>query len=113
MTHSPYTGFAFYKSSDVASAGETISVTMKGGSGQDKTYFACAECETPLYGVVQVLNNACAIIESAIRPFEFMPEAHVWTSEKNDGVQIPDDALQAPKAPPKAIRDRMLSAFWS
>ena len=92
--------------------GKADSMTMKGGTGFEKTHYMCASCETPLYVTVGALNGAFAIIAGRLSPFEFKPAAHIWTSEKVDGVTIPTGMTQAAGAPPKELADAMVASFW-
>jgi hypothetical protein len=108
----PYTEGVFFAAEACTIHGQSKAQTMKGGSGYDKTYYSCAECGTTLYCTVNALNGACAVMAAQLVDFNFEPQAHVWTSEKAEGVTIPDSAIQSPKAPPKEIRDGMLRVFW-
>lgn len=108
----PYTEGVFFAADGCSAQGQSKTQTMKGGSGYDKTYYSCAECGTTLYCTVNALNGACAVMAARLKDFKFEPAAHVWTSEKAEGVTIPKSAIQSPKAPPKEIRNIMLASLW-
>lgn len=112
LTGMPYTEGVFFTASGCTVQGPTKSQTMKGGSGYDKTYYSCSKCGTSLYATVNALNGAWAVLANRLTTFEFKAQAHVWTSEKAEGVTIPASMAQSPNAPPKEIRDIMLRAFW-
>ncbi len=109
----PYTEVVFFKASDCQTQGQTSSRTMKGASGHDKIYYSCAKCGTNLYGSVGVLNGACGVTANRLSPFKFEAQAHIWTSEKDSGVSIPESALQSAEMPPDDIVKTMLSTFWA
>lgn len=108
----PYTEGVFFAAEGCTVQGHANSLTMKGGTGYDKTYYSCTECGTTLYCTVNALNGAWAVLANRLTSFEFKAQAHVWTSEKAEGVTIPASAIQSPKGPPKEIRDIMLPVFW-
>ena len=108
----PYVEAAFFQPGGCIVHGQTSSSTMGGGTGFDKTHYSCASCKTPLYVTVAALNGAWAVIANRLSPFEFEPQAHIWTSEKADDVTIPEGITQSSGAPPKEIADVMVSSFW-
>jgi len=108
----PYVGAAFFKADVCSAAGQVNTTTMQGATGSDKTLYSCATCKTPLYVRVAALNGAWAVMASRIASFKFEPQAHIWTSEKADGVLIPAGIAQTPSMPPKEIVDTMVSSFW-
>lgn len=107
-----YTDAVFFKPEHCSLRGRTNAMTTKGATGFDKTHYSCARCNTPLYVTVAALNGAWAVVANRISPFRFEPNAHIWTSEKADGVTIPATMAQSPGAPPKEIVDTMLASFW-
>jgi len=108
----PYTELAFFQPDGCSVHGKTNSTVMKGGTGFDKTHNSCASCQTPLYVRVAALNGASAVIANRLSPFKFEPQAHIWTSEKDDSVTIPTGITQSTGRPPKEISDIMVSRFW-
>lgn len=112
FTAMPFSNIVFFKSSQCHVEGEVVTTTLKGSSGFDKTHYACASCQSPVYVAVAVLNGAVAVIASQLSEFTFEPEAHIWTSEKADNVTIPVEAVQSSGLPPKALADAMVKAFW-
>lgn len=112
VTGLPYTGIAFFAPDGCEAHGQSRPITMKGGSGKDKTYFSCRECGTALYATVGVLNGAWAVISSRLSPFKVDSQLHIWTSEKASGVEIPASATQAPKGVPESVRNVFRSSFF-
>jgi hypothetical protein len=112
FTAMPFSNIVFFKPDQCHVNGQATTSTFKGNSGFDKTHYACASCQTPVYVAVAVLNGAVAVIASQLLGFTFEPEAHIWTSEKADDVVIPAGALQSSRLPPKVLADSMVSAFW-
>ena len=112
FTSMPFSNIVFFKPDQCHVDGQVTTTTIKGNSGFDKTHYACASCQAPVYVGVAVLNDAVAVIASQLSGFTFEPEAHIWTSEKADNVTIPAGAIQSPELPPKALADTMVSAFW-
>ena len=108
----PYVEAAFFQSDQCSVHGQADTITVKGGTGFDKTHYSCTSCKTPLYVTVAALNGAFAIAAKRLVPFKFEPQVRVWVSEKADGVTIPSGILQSPGAPPKEIIDTMVSSFW-
>ena len=108
----PYVEAVFFKPDACCSDGQVDSTTMKGGTGSDKTHFACGICKTPLYIRVAALNGAWAVAANRLAPFKFQPQAHIWTSEKADDVVIPEGITQTSGRPPEEIVDIMVSSFW-
>ena len=112
FTAMPFSNIVFFKPDQCHVNGQATTSIFKGNSGFDKTHYACASCQTPVYVAVAVLNGAVAVIASQLSGFTFEPEAHIWTSEKADDVVIPAGALQSSGLPPKVLADSMVSAFW-
>jgi len=108
----PYVEAAFYNADACCVDGEVNETTIKGGTGSDKTHYSCAACQTPLYVRAAALNGAWAVMASKISSLDFKPKAHIWTSEKADGVSIPAEMTQTTGRPPKEIVDIMVSSFW-
>ncbi|WP_138440472.1 GFA family protein [Marinobacter alexandrii] len=108
----PYVEAAFFKSDACSADGKVDATTVKGSTGSDKTYYSCAVCKTPLYVRVTALNGAWAVMADRLSPFTFKPQAHIWTSQKADDVQIPTGITQTPERPPKELVDVMVSGFW-
>lgn len=108
----PYVGAVFFRPEDVNVRGELEYFTEKGGSGFDKTYCSCASCHAWLYSTIVAMNGAIAFGAHRLTPFNFEPQAHVWTSEKAEHVQIPSEIMQSSKIPPKEILDVMIASFW-
>jgi hypothetical protein len=108
----PCLEIAFFQPDECSVHGKFNSTTMSGGTGFDKTHYSCAICKTPLYVTIAALNGACAVIANRLSPFNFEPQAHIWTSEKFDDVTIPAGVTQSSEAPPKEIVDIMVSSFW-
>ena len=112
FTAMPFSNIVFFKPSQCHVDGAVVTTALKGNSGFDKTHYACASCQAPVYVAVAVLNGAVAVIASQLSGFAFEPEAHIWTSEKAHDVVIPAGALQSSGLPPKALADSMVAAFW-
>ena len=108
----PYIEAAFFEPYACSADGQVDSVTLKGGTGSDKTHYSCAICKTPLYVRVSALNGAWAVMAKRISSLTFEPQAHIWTSEKMDNVVIPAGISQTSERPPKDIVDTMVSIFW-
>lgn len=111
VTGLPYIEIAFFAPSGCEARGQSHPTTMKGGSGNDKTYFSCRECGTALYATVGALDGAWAVIASRLSPFKKESQLHIWTSERASGVDIPPSATQAPKGPPESVRNILRSSF--
>ena len=107
-----YVEAAFFKPDACSADGQVDSMTMKGGTGSEKTHYSCALCKTPLYVRVAALNGAWAVMANRLSSFKFEPQAHIWTSEKADDVLIPTGIVQTTERPPKEIVDVMVSSFW-
>ena len=112
VTGLPYFELAFFTPNACHADGDVHSITMQGGTGSDKTHYACAKCATPLYGIVSVLNGAVAVAANRISSFNFEPQAHIWTSEKVDEILIPEGIAHTAEGPPKDIVDIMVASFW-
>ncbi len=108
----PYFEVAFFKPNACRADGDVHSTTMQGATGSKKIHYACAKCATPLYGRVSVLNDAWGVAANRISPFEFEPQAHIWTSEKVDEILIPEGIAHTAEGPPKDIVDIMVASFW-
>ena len=108
-----YVDGAFFRKDCCKIQGETRPQRLKGGTGSDKVHHACAACGTPLYVQVDALNGAVAILASRLSPFEFKSEAHVWTSQKAEGVELQDDIERTLERPPDEMVERMIKGFWS
>jgi len=108
----PYIELAFFQPGGCSVHGKANSTTMRGGTGFDKTHYSCAFCKTPLCVTVAALNGAWAVMANRLSPFNFEPQAHIWTSEKSDDVTIPAGITQSSEAPPKEIAVTMVSSFW-
>jgi hypothetical protein len=100
VTGQPSTEIAFYAPGTYIVHGECQPLTMKGGSGYNKTYSSCLECGAPVYATVDVLGGAVGVIANRLSPFRFMPLMHVWTSKKATGTRLPALALKFSKGPP-------------
>ena len=111
VTGLPYIEIAFFVPGGCEAHGQSRPITMKGGSGIDKTYFSCSECGTALYATIGALNGAWAVVASRLSPFRMESKLHIWTSEKASGVDIPQSAIQAPKGPPESVRNIFRSSF--
>ncbi|WP_390590758.1 GFA family protein [Simiduia litorea] len=109
----PYTEAAFFQAAHCQIHGQTEAMTLNGGSGFPKIHHSCARCKTPLFVTVGALNGACAVPAYRLSPFQFKPQAHIWTREKLDTVSLPTDAPHSPDLPPKPLLDIMLGQFWS
>ena len=101
VTGQPFTEIVFYAPRTYMVHGECQPLTMKGGSGYNKTYSSCLECGAPVYATVDVLGGAVGVIANRLSPFRFTPVMHVWTSEKATGTRLPTLALKFSKGPPK------------
>lgn len=112
LTGMPYTEAAFFKPDACSVHGQVNATVIKGGTGFDKTNHSCASCQTPLYVTLAALNGATPVMANRLSPFQFEPQAHIWTSEKADGVTIPPGITQSPAGPPKEIAGTMVSSFW-
>ncbi len=112
VTGLPWIEIAFFAPSGCEAHGQSRPLTMKGGSGKDKTYFSCCECGTVLYATVGALNDAWAVMASRLSPFKVETHTHIWTSEKASGVDIPPSAIQAPKGPPESVRNIFRASFF-
>lgn len=108
----PCVEIAFFEPIGCKAHGQSNKLTMKGGSGIDKTYYSCRECGNTLYATVGALNGAWAVIPSRLSPFVLEPHLHIWTSEKADGVEIPLSATQTLKGVPESVRDLFISTFF-
>jgi hypothetical protein len=96
----PFTEVAFFKAEPGSLSGEFASHHLVGGSGKSKEYRQCLSCGSGVYGLVQALPGLVGVVASQLQaPFVFKPMAHVWTSEKLPEIEIPDDAVQFPRAP--------------
>lgn len=97
----PFARAAFFKAEENCAQGEYQADDMIGGSGKPKQYRRCGQCGDFLYATVDALAGLVGVAADKIAPpFEFKPMAHVWTSEKAEGIEIPLGAFQFPKAPP-------------
>lgn len=112
FTGMPFVKAAFFKRDDCSVSGETRSETVRGGTGAAKQHHCCAACDEPVYVQVEALNGAVAVFGEKLSSFEFVAQAHIWTSEKAPGVAIPDGAPQSAGAPPAEIVDHMVAHFW-
>jgi len=112
FTGLPFVEATFFKPDACSAEGKTDSTVMKGGTGTDKTHYACAACKTPLFVRVGALNGAWAVMANRLSPLKFEPQAHIWTSEKAEGVEIAEGMTQTAGRPPKEIVDVMISSFW-
>ena len=102
----------FFKSGDCQIHGQSEIDTAVGATGAKKLHHTCSACGDPVYVQVQALNNAVAIGADKLSPFEFVPEAHIWTSEKVSDSRIPADLPQSTDGPPPAIVARLIRDFW-
>jgi hypothetical protein len=97
----PFAQAAFFKAEENCEQGDFDANDMTGGSGKPKQYRNCKNCGEFLYATVDALSGLLGVAADKIEPpFEFKPMAHVWTSEKLEGVCIPEGMMQFPKAPP-------------
>lgn len=108
----PYIEAAFYHADDVFITGQASRTTLKGATGMEKTYNACEACGVGLYSTLGALNGATAVLADRIAPGNFEPQAHIWVSEKAEGIDIPEGITQTQERPPKEIVDAMISRFW-
>jgi hypothetical protein len=112
-----FTGLAcvegvFFKNVDCQIEGQSNVDIAVGGTGAKKFHHTCSACGDPVYVQVQALNNAIAIGADRLSPFEFVAEAHIWTSEKVSDSHIPPDLPQSTDGPPPAIVARLIRDFW-
>jgi hypothetical protein len=103
---------AFFRKNDCHMVGQTTIETLIGGTGAEKLHHSCKACGEPVYVQVKALNDAVAIFADKLSPFDFAADAHVWTSQKAEGSEIPLALLQSPGPPPEEIVKRMLKGFW-
>jgi hypothetical protein len=103
---------AFFRMGDCRITGQTSIETLIGGTGAEKLHHSCHSCGEPFYVQVKALNDAVAILADKLSPFEFAAEAHVWTSQKADGTEIPSELPQSSGRPPEEIVERMINGFW-
>ncbi len=103
---------AFFKKEDCRITGNTTPETLRGGTGEDKLQHSCSSCGSPVYVQVEALNGALAIMASRLSPFEFKAEVHIWTTQKAEGIKIPEGVAQVPGMPPEEIVERMINGFW-
>ena len=103
---------AFFKKDDCWIEGQTGIETLTGGTGAEKLHHSCLSCGDPVYVQVRALNDAVAILADKLSPFEFAAEAHIWTSQKADGIEIPSELPQSPSSPPEEVVERMINGFW-
>ena len=108
----PCIEIAFFAPSGCEAHGQSHPLTMKGGSGIDKTYFSCNECGSSLYATVGALNGAWAVMASRLSPFELGADLHIWTSEKVSEAEIPPSATQSPKGVPETVRKLFIASFF-
>lgn len=103
---------AFFRKDDCHIAGHTRREILTGGTGEEKHHHSCRSCGDPVYVQVKALNEAVAIFADRLSPFEFDAAAHIWTSQKADGVDIPSEMLQSVGPPPEDIIKQMIKGFW-
>jgi hypothetical protein len=103
---------AFFRKNDCHIVGQTTIETLIGGTGAEKLHHSCKACGEPVYVQVKALNDAVAIFADKLSPFDFAADAHIWTSQKAEGNEIPMALLQSPGSPPEEIVKRMLKGFW-
>jgi hypothetical protein len=103
---------AFFRKNDCHMVGQTTIETLIGGTGAEKLHHSCKACGEPVYVQVKALNDAVAIFADKLSPFDFAADAHIWTSQKAEGNEIPLALLQSPGSPPEEIVRRMLKGFW-
>lgn len=108
----PFVNGAFFKKQDCVIAGQTATQSLVGGTGADKLHHSCASCGEPVYVQVKALNDAVAILADKLSSFEFAAEAHIWTSQKADGTEIPVDVPESAYGPPDDMVERMINGFW-
>ncbi len=101
-TGDPFTEVAFFAPGAYTVHGDTVSEEMPGGTGLGKVYFACKQCNTPMYATVNALSGSAGIIAGRLSDLRFRPALHVWTSEKTPDTRLPLLALKFSKAPPTA-----------
>ncbi|WP_420890912.1 GFA family protein [Marinobacter suaedae] len=111
MTGLPYVDIAFFEPDGCKALGESRPTTMKGGSGIEKTYFACPECGAAVYATVGALKGACVVIASRLSSPLDESSTHIWTSEKVSNVEIPSTAVTSLKGPPEPVRSILVSNF--
>ncbi|MGK0248041.1 MAG: hypothetical protein ACI910_000769 [Oleispira sp.] len=104
---------AFFRKNDCQIVGQTTIETLMGGTGAEKFHHSCSACGEPVYVQVKALNDAVAIFADKLLPFDFAADAHIWTSQKAEGTEIPLALLQSPGSPPEEIVKRMLKGFWT
>ncbi len=108
----PCVEIAFFAPSGCEAQGKSQPLTMKGGSGIDKTYFSCSECGETLYATVGALNGAWAVIARRLSALKLDVNLHIWTSEKVSEIDIPVSATQSPKGVPEAVRKLFIASFF-
>lgn len=108
----PCIEIAFFEPSGCEAHGKRHPLTMKGGSGIDKTYFSCGECGETLYATVGALNGAWAVMARRVSALKLNADLHIWTSEKVSEIDIPLSATQSPKGVPDAVRKLFLASFF-
>lgn len=97
----PFASVAFFKAEEGCEKGDFTAQDLTGGSGKPKQYRSCKSCGEFVYATVDALKGLLGVgVERFNPPFEFKPMAHVWTSEKVEGVTIPEGVMQFPKGPP-------------
>lgn len=81
-------------------SGELQQYSEAGGSGQALDMHRCNHCGTVLYMQVQALNNIAAIPAETLNDSQhFQPQAHMWTSSKEEWLEIVDGLPQMVGAP--------------
>jgi hypothetical protein len=103
-------GLAFFKPEHCQSNGKGSGIHMAGHSGAGKTYYRCPNCDSTVYGTVNVLNGAKGVDIKYLPELDFHPQAEVWTSEKVAGKNIPVSIKQSERMHPD-IRKQLLSVF--
>jgi hypothetical protein len=103
---------AFFRKNDCHIVGQTSVEIVVGGTGAEKLHHFCTFCGEPVYVQIKALNDAVAIFADKLSPFDFAAEAHIWTSQKAGGNEIPSQVPQSLGSPPEEIVKRMINGFW-
>lgn len=96
----PFTQAVFFAAEPNCIVGESTCDSRTGGSGKPKHSHCCCDCGDFVYAEVDVLKGLIAVNGECLKPpFEFVPHAQVWTSQKLVDVRLPDTAVVFEKAP--------------